>query len=252
MTILPDALDEARRIVAAAAGRDMTLRLLGGLAVRLHSPSAERHSLARTYPDLDFAAMEARSDRVEALLGELGGYQPNKAFNLFNGDRRLLFFDEANQRQIDVFLGEFQMCHRIPISERIALEPLTLPLAELLLTKMQIVQMNEKDIRDLCALLLDHPFGEGDSEMLNLPLIAALCAEDWGLWRTVKGSLQKVRGFCDAYESLEPGNKVTIVERLGVLDHALDAAPKTLKWRFRSRVGERVQWYDLPEEVKRG
>ncbi len=251
MPPLPDAPDEARRIVAAAAERAMTLRLLGGLAVRLHSPSAGHRSLARTYPDLDFAAMEARPDRVEALLGELG-YQPNKAFNLFNGDRRLLFWDEANQRQIDVFLGKFQMCHRIPITERVALEPLTLPLAELLLTKLQIVQLNEKDIRDLCALFIDHPFGEGDSETFNLPLIAGLCAEDWGLWRTVKSSLQKVRDFCDAYESLEPDNKVTILERLGVLDHALDAAPRTLKWRLRSRVGERVQWYDLPEEVKRG
>jgi len=179
------------------------------------------------------------------------GYAPNKTFNLLNGDHRLLFFDETHGRQVDVFVGGFHMCHRLPLTQRITLEPLSLPLAELLLTKMQIVQMNEKDMRDLCALTLDHPFGEGDAETFNLPYIAKLCADDWGLWKTVSLSLQKVQDFCDAYE-LEAEHKLTIVERLTVLRAALNDTPKTLKWKTRNAIGERVQWYELPEEVQRG
>ncbi len=250
MPIHEDALEEARRLVAEAEAQSLKLRLLGGLAIRLHSPSAAHRSLARTYPDLDFAIAGKRGDKVEALLPGLG-YVPNKNFNLLNGDRRLLFYDEANARQIDVFVGSFHMCHRIPITERMALEPLTIPLSELLLTKMQVVKMNEKDVRDLCALIVDHPFGEGDEEMFNLPFIARLCCEDWGLWKTVTVSAQKVRDFCDAYD-LEAGDKLTIIERLTVLREALDAAPKSFKWRARDRIGERVQWYELPEEVQRG
>jgi hypothetical protein len=162
-----------------------------------------------------------------------------------------LFFDETRDRQVDVFVGGFRMCHRLPITERIALEPLTLPLAELLLTKMQIVQMNEKDIRDICALLLDHPFGEGDAETLNLARVSELCAQDWGLWKTVSVTLRKVQEFCDAYD-LDVGHKLTLVERLNVLRLALDDAPKPLKWKVRAAVGEKIQWYDLPEEVRRG
>jgi len=251
MPILRDAQDEARRIVTEAAERSLALRLLGGLAVRLHSPSAAHRALARGYPDLDFAFADKRGYKVEALLTELG-YAPNKNFNLLNGDHRLLFFDEPNNRQIDVFVGSFHMCHRIPFSEeRLRLDTPTLPLAELLLTKLQIVQMNEKDVRDLCALLLDHPFGEGDAEMFNLPYIAGLCADDWGLWKTLTVSAQKVHETSESF-NLEPDHQLTLHNRLDALRRALDEAPKSLKWKIRDRVGERVPWYELPEEVKRG
>ncbi len=250
MSILSDAQDEARRIVATAAESGLTLRLLGGLAIRLHAPSAAHRALARSYPDLDFVLADKRGDRAEKLLGDLG-YESNKTFNLLNGDSRLLFYDTAHARQVDVFVGGFHMCHRIPITERIALEPLTLPLAELLLTKMQIVQMNEKDICDLCALMLDHPLGDGDAETINLPYIARLCADDWGLWKTISLSAQKVRGYCDTHD-LEPDQRRTIADRLAALRAALEAAPKSLRWKVRDRVGERVPWYELPEEVRHG
>jgi hypothetical protein len=241
--------DEARRIIAAAQAKGISLRLLGGLAVRLRSPSASHRALARNYPDIDFAA--ARGSRaVEALLAELG-YAPNKEFNLLNGASRLLFYDPGHERQIDVFVGQFEMCHRLPLAERLEPEQPTIPLAELLLTKLQIVQLNEKDVRDICALLLDHACGEGDGETINLPRVAQLCAEDWGLWKTVTLSLQKVRDFCDAYD-LDAANKLTIAERVSVLRQALESAPKSLKWRMRAAIGERLQWYDLPEEVQRG
>jgi hypothetical protein len=250
MLPLPDPLAEAQRLIAAAAAQDLTLRLLGGLAVKLHSPSAAHRALARAYPDLDFALVEKRGHKLESLLPALG-YAANKSFNLLNGANRLLFFDDAHQRQVDVFVGRFHMCHAIPITERVAVEPLTLPLAELLLTKLQIVQLNEKDIRDICALVLDHPFGDTDRETLNLQRVADLCAQDWGLWKTVTVSLGKVVDFCDAYD-LDPRAKLTIGERLQMLRLALDDAPKALRWKVRAAVGEKIQWYDLPEEVRRG
>ena|SRR6266508_215478 len=245
-----DIESEARRIVAAGQAQGLLLRLLGGLAVRIHSPSASHRALARAYPDMDFVIPARRSHAGEKLLSGLG-YEPNKNFNLLNGDSRLLFYDNAHERQIDVFVGQFEMCHRLPIAERLDKESLTIPLAELLLTKLQIVHLNEKDVRDICALLLDHPLGDADDETINLPRIAQLCAEDWGLWKTVGVSLDKVRDFSDTY-GLEDGQRCTIGERLGRLREALDQVPKSLKWKVRAAVGERVQWYELPEEVRRG
>jgi hypothetical protein len=251
MAALEQARADTQQIIELAAGQGVTLRLLGGLAVRLHSPSATHRSLARQYADFDFVMAERRGDRVAAAVAALG-YTPNQSFNLLNGDRRLLFYDESGERQIDIFVSSFHMCHTIPIvAERMALEPLTLPLAELLLTKMQIVQLNEKDVRDLCALVLDHSFGDGDDETFNLPYISGLCARDWGLWKTITTNAQKVRDFADAYD-LDGAEKLTIAERLGVLRSTLDETPKSLKWKARDRIGERVQWYDLPEEVQRG
>src|SRR5512143_2697701 len=106
MDILPDAAEEARRIVAEATGQQVILRLLGGLAVRLHCPSATHHALVRNYPDLDFVCPDKQGAQVEALLARIG-YEPNKTFNLLNGSTRLLFYDEPHQRQIDIFVGRF-------------------------------------------------------------------------------------------------------------------------------------------------
>src|SRR5262245_27125179 len=168
--IQDDIEQEARRIIDAGQAQGLLLRLLGGLAIRMHSPSASHRALARSYPDIDFVAPARRSQAIETLLADLG-YEPNKSFNLYNGASRLLFYDRAHSRQIDVFVGQFEMCHRLPIAERLDREPLTIPLAELLLTKLQIVHMNEKDVRDVCALLLDHPLGEDDHETINLPRV---------------------------------------------------------------------------------
>jgi hypothetical protein len=248
--ILPDIQEEAVRLISQAEAQGVRLRLLGGLAVHLHSPSASRPPLARPYPDIDLVTDKGGGRQVESLLAALG-YTANQAFNMFNGDRRLLFYDETHQRQIDVFIGDFMMCHQIPVSRRLEREPLTLPLAELLLTKMQIVQLNEKDMRDLCALLIDHPFGDGDREMFNLPYLAGLCANDWGLWKTITLNIQKLQDF-GAAADLTAEQKATLSERLVTLQHGLEAAPKSLKWKARSKIGERLQWYELPEEVQRG
>ncbi len=242
--------DEALRVVQTAQQQGITLRLLGGLAVRLHAPSASHRSLARPYPDIDFATPQKQSARIEKLFGELG-YVPNKNFNLFNGDVRLLYYDEEHHRQVDIFVAQFVMCHKIPITERMSVETLTIPLAELMLTKLQIFEMNEKDIRDVCALLLDHPVGENDDETINLNRITQLTGDDWGLWKTSMLSLGKVKRYLDTVD-MEPQRQDTLRARLGGLEAAIQNSPKTMRWRMRDRIGERVKWYELPEEVRRG
>lgn len=240
---------EAIRIVEIAQTAGVTLRLLGGLAVLLHSPSATLPALVRAYADFDLAT-DGRAREVEPVLAGLG-YQPDQQFNLLQGSTRLLFHDPNGARQVDVFVGAFEMCHKLPLTERLALEPLTLPLAELLLTKLQIVQLNDKDLRDACALLLDHPVGAGDTETINAARVAQLCADDWGLWRTISGNLDATAAFAERVDLSVPQRSI-IAERIAELRRALDAAPKSLKWRMRAKVGERVRWYELPEEVGRG
>lgn len=245
-----DITHEARRIVEAGETRGLLLRLLGGLAIRLRSPSAQHRALARSYPDIDLATASRASQQIEALIAELG-YAPDREFNVLNGAQRLLFFDAERQRQVDVFVGGFEMCHRLPLAERLHHEPLTLPLAELLLTKLQIVQINEKDLRDCCALLLDHPVATADGDAINADRIGELCGKDWGLWKTVSLSLDKVRDFGAALP-LDSAEAERIRSRVANLQAALEAAPKSFGWKARSRIGTRLPWYELPEEVQRG
>lgn len=242
--------DEALRVVQTAQQQGITLRLLGGLAVRLHSPSANHRSLARSYPDIDFATPNKQATKIERLFGELG-YAPNKTFNLFNSDVRLLFYDEPHARQIDIFVAQFEMSHKIPITERISADPFTLPLAELLLTKLQVFEMNEKDIRDVCALVLDHPLGDKDDETINVKRITQLTGDDWGLWKTSSLSIGKVKRYLETVE-MEPTERELLNKRLNQLETDMNTAPKSMKWKMRDRVGEKMKWYELPEEVRRG
>ena len=228
----------------------MPLRLVGGVAVLLRAPDGLPDALARSYRDVDFVTAKGAAGGVETLLrGE--GYTPYVAFNALHGRERLLFFDDARDRQIDVFVGSFSMSHKIPLGDRLELEPLTVPLAELLLTKLQIVELNEKDVRDTLALLLTHPLGETDGDCLNGAQVARLCASDWGLWRTITANLAACRGRLADYD-LTQEERERIDSRFDELLERIEHEPKSRAWKLRARIGERRRWYELPEEVGEG
>jgi hypothetical protein len=244
---LLDVVEEGRRLLAGADDQGVTLRLLGGVAVVLRSRNGLAEPFRRSYEDLDFAASRASAKTCTSLLRELG-YEPHVPFNSLHGSERLLFFDERHGRKVDVFVGRFRMSHEIPLEGRLALEPLTVPLAELLLTKLQIAELNEKDVRDSIALLHGHPVEEGDGDAVNAARVAALLSEDWGLWRTITGNLAVCRDHLDRYGLGEAERKL-IGERIEELIEQIEARPKSRAWRLRARIGERKRWYETPEEV---
>ncbi len=248
MAIEADVVAEGERLVARAAAEGVPVRLLGGVAIRLHHPAEPPPALARDYPDLDFVAARGASAAAARFFRD-AGYSPQVAFNALHGQERLLFFDEQHGRQLDVFVGAFRMCHTIPVAERLELEPRTIPLAELLLTKLQVVQLNEKDVRDALMLLHGHPVGDTDGETVNAARIASLCAADWGLWRTLTANLALCREHLARYE-LSSSDKAEIAARLEALSGRIEREPKSRGWRLRARIGERKRWYELPEEVR--
>lgn len=251
MSILPDLQDEMYRLISEAQKQDIFLRVLGGLAIKVHSPHTSHRALERKYPDIDFVTDKAGAKKLTDFLPAMG-YTPNKTFNTLSGDRRQLYYDEQYGRQIDVFIGDFTMCHTLPLADRLELEPITIPLAELFLSKVQIAHLNRKDVLDLLALILDHEAGPGDEETINTDLIAGLCAKDWGLYTTVSLNIQKLNDFLDNGEvDLDEVEVQTIKERLAAIQQAMDEAPKTLAWKMRSKVGTRVLWYEEVEEVQR-
>jgi hypothetical protein len=251
MSTLANLEDEMLRLVSEAQKQDIFLRVIGGLAVKVHSPHASHRSLQRSYPDIDFVTDKAGAKKLLDFLPEMG-YTPNKTFNTLSGDRRQLYYDEPRGRQIDIFIGDFEMCHKLPLADRLHIEPLTIPLAELFLSKAQVVKLNRKDALDLLTLLLDHQAGPGDEETINVDLIADLCAKDWGLYTTISMTIQKlddilIQGDID----LDETQTQTIRERLTAIQEAMDAAPKPMAWKMRDRIGTRVRWYEEVEEVQR-
>jgi hypothetical protein len=241
-----DIVEEARRIMAAASAEQVPLRLIGGVAIRLHADSLPA-ALQRPYQDIDLVTTGKGGRSAVKLLTDLG-YTPNDRFNAMHAGRRAVVYDVERERQIDVFVGEFQMCHRVDIAGRLDVDTPTVPLAELLLTKLQIVQLNRKDIVDIAAILYDHEVGDGDGDMVNGAVIARALSGDWGLWRTTRGTIETAHGHLGDL-ALAPADERRVRDRLDRLWEMADRAPKSLRWRSRARIGERTRWYEEPEEV---
>jgi hypothetical protein len=254
MTVDPTGIDpdlerEARRLLSAIEREGLDARLIGGMAILLLAGERLHPRFAREIQDLDFVITKKHRRGTEQLLTS-SGYVPEAQFNALNGARRLLFFDETHGRQIDVFVDRFEMCHVLPLTERLTHRPHTLPAAEVLMTKLQIVQLNAKDRSDLYAILHSHDVADHDEQAVNAQRIAALTAEDWGLQRTFEINLDRLSAALSE-EALDEESRDVIAGRIEALAAALDAAPKSRRWKLRARVGERKRWYEEPEEVDR-
>jgi Uncharacterised nucleotidyltransferase len=245
-TPLADIVAEAERLLAAARANDAQIRLLGGLAVYFHTEEIPA-PLRRSYGDIDVATTKGAGRSAAELLSTLG-YEPAKEFNALHGSRRMLFYDMHNERKLDVFVDTFELCHTIPITGRLALDPHTIPLAELLLTKLQVVELTEKDMLDIVTLLQQHDVGPRDDDVINSDFIAGLTADDWGLWRTIKLNVERIDAQIGSVP-LDADARERVIARANALWERIEQEPKSRKWRLRDRVGDRKRWYEMPDEV---
>lgn len=249
---MPDAdiVEESKRILNAAEEQGIMLRLFGGLAIRFHCPSASHRQLTRNYADIDFMGLRKQGKEIRKLFQSLG-YAPRERFNAMQGDRRLIFQDVQTQRRIDIFLDIFEMCQRFDFRNRLSLDKTTIPLADLLATKLQVVEMTEREYKDMIALLHDHEIGDTDAdEVINGKYLAQLCADDWGIYKTFTINIANVLNALTNY-NLEAKDKDVIQKRLQNLLNVIEAAPKSVKWKMRASVGEKMRWYELPEADKK-
>ena len=229
-----ETLREAVELVEWLERRDAVARLIGGAGIVLHCDSLGG-SPHRPLADIDLIAPREAGPRLAAAMEERG-YEAAARFNAMHGHARMMFAGPAGK--VDVFIDEFSMCHRLDLRSRLELDRPTLTATDLLLTKLQIVELNEKDAADIAVLLRDHELGEGDGDLIDVAYVCSLVRDDWGLWRTVTGTLVKVG---DA----EP----ELAAKVDELRTRIDAVEKTRRFRIRARIGERRRWYELPEDT---
>ena len=250
MPILPDILAEMHRLVDAAHANSILMRAIGGLAIRVKSGDLQRY-FTRDYRDLDFVLAEKDRKRIEPFFQEMG-YESNRQFNLLNGTKRQIYLDPNSDRHVDIFVGKFEMCHKLPMDGRLELDPVTVPLAELLLSKAQIVELNHKDALDIASLLLFNETGNTDEGKINREYIAKLGAQDWGLYKTTSLSLKRVEDVVrDETLNLTVPERERILKHISEIQQTFESMPKSLAWQMRDKVGTRVRWYEEVEEVAR-
>ncbi len=235
---------EAGRLIDRARAEGVILRVLGAIAFKHRCPRFAhlQDALGREYTDIDFAGYGRQVREIRAVLAS-GGYVEDEMVYVESEGSRLILDHPQTHLHVDVFLDKLEFCHTIPFAGRLEVDAYTIPLAEMLMQKMQIVEINEKDIVDTIMLLLEHPLGDTDGETINISRVAAVCARDWGWWRTLTMNLRKVEQMAASYPQLSDGEKARVAEQVAASLARIEAEPKSLGWRMRARVGDRKKWY---------
>jgi hypothetical protein len=247
-----DPLEEALRLIETATGAGLQVRLLGGLAFHAKLPSWTARA-DRAGRDIDLATRSRDKRALTSLLiGE--GYVPDKGYNAVHGYKQLYFADPENGRPVDVLIDRLEMCHAFQFRDRLSADYPTLPLAELLLSKLQIVKINKKDIVDVLVLLSEYSLTENDTDGINMGVIREVCAADWGWWRTLTKNVEVIANYFStelAQADVDVGRPARNepLAQLRQIRELVDRTPKSLKWRLRAQVGDRVTWYKEPEET---
>jgi len=235
---------EGDRLVAAAGAEGIVLRLLGALAFAKRCPQHAhlQETLKRVYTDIDFAAYGRQATELKLLL-QREGYALDELTFVESEGSRMVANHPSTGLHLDVFLDKLEFSHTISWKGRLESNDATIPLAEMLMQKMQIVQINEKDIIDTIMLLLEHPLGDEDGDVINIGLVARVCAGDWGWWRTLTMNLEKVRQMAASYDALGADETSRITEQVAAAIERIESEPKSLAWKMRSKIGDRKKWY---------
>jgi len=238
--------EEAKRTIDYARQRGVQLRLMGGLAVRMHCTNLS--FCERPYSDIDLIGLSSQAKAINEVFQHLG-YLPDLEFNALHGGQRLKFEDHVNNRHTEVFLDKFRMDHTLDFRGRLDLDPYTISLSDLFLTKVQMVKLDLKDFHDMFSIFRDHKIGTDDREgVINARYIAHLCAQDWGLYHTVLKNLERIPAFYDDFK-LEKEERNSMDRRLWVLRLMIIEEPKGPIWKARDRMGERLPYYEEVEQV---
>jgi hypothetical protein len=246
-------IDEALGMVRDAEKQGIQLRILGSIAYRLQCPQNIHlfDSMARVLTDVDFGASKKQNERIRAFM-VARGYVPDDGVYMASEGSRHIYLHPATGLNVDVFADELYFCHRIPFNGRLQIDPITISTTDLLLEKMQIVEINLKDFKDTLVLLLEHPLGRGSTGGdIDADYIVSIMTNDWGFCHTFTTNLKRVVDFIPQFPAIGVDQAQLIRARIADLLARIEAAPKSMKWKLRAKVGTRVLWYQEVSEKSR-
>ena len=226
--------------------------LLGATAIYYQCPNSLLLSdvMQRKLTDLDFIASSKNMAKIPDLFSSLG-FEPNERVNALFGAQRQIYSDPGTSLHVDIFFDKLSFNHVIDLTHRLDLDPITISLADLLLEKLQIVKISEKDAKDVIVLLREHDFGDkNDSGAIDSEYLVKLLSNDWGFYFTVTSNIGKVIEFARRNQVLPDGDKQLVIERLNNLMQQLQGSHKSMKWNMRASIGTKTKWYDEAEDVE--
>lgn len=246
-----DFFNAALAVIDAAKQKRIELRLMGATAIYYRCPKSRDMTIAmeRLLTDLDFMTLSKYVRHVPDFFASLG-FEGNERVNALYGLRRQIYTDRKTGRHVDVFVDKLTFCHEVDLTSRLGIDPITLTLADLLLEKMQIVKIGEKDVKDIIILLREHELADHDDEKINVGYIAKILGGDWGFYYTVTTNLKKAIDYATTLPTLTTEDRKLVETRIEAILNRIEREPKSVKWKMRARAGTKVKWYNDAEDVE--
>ena len=243
-------VEEAMRATEAAREQNLVLRAMGATAVRIHCPEfASLHKrLGRPISDLDFIGLSKQRNRLIKMLEDRGFVMDREARYRMAVVGRCVLQKRDSSLHADLFFDRLEWNHTLDLRDRLRLDFPTITTSDLLFEKMQIVRINEKDIKDVIVVFREHPVGENDNDCVNGPYIAKVLADDWGFHYTFTTNLSKVETLTRKYDQLSAQDREDIASKIASLRQVIENRPKSLRWRLRARTGASTKWYREVDE----
>lgn len=241
-------IDSAQSLIEKANQKGLILRVLGAVATRIHCPKfGGLLSESRVITDMDFISYNKQVNRIESFMAE-EGYERRFPSVASLAVKRRIFFDRKNGVNIDIFLDKLQMCHDIDFRGRLEVDYPTIPLAEMLLAKLQIVQINEKDVKDVIIIIREHEIADDNS--IDAKHIAKILSKNWGFYYTATKNLKEIRRLLRHYENLVETDGNFIESKIDKLLETIERESKSLGWNLRAKIGTKKSWYNKVEEIE--
>lgn len=245
-------IEEAEECVKTASAKSLHLRVMGGLAIFMHSREFQPlwEKLGRlgkkVFTDIDFVSYG--KDRAELIeFFKARNYYINQKMLYLYGKGRQIYYGEKIP-MVEIFFDKLEMNHIVNFKNRLDADYPTIPLTELLLQKLQMVKINEKDIKDVIILLRAHEIGTDDKDQINREAVGSHLLSDWGFHYTATTNLKKIKDILGQYSALGDGDIKVVEDRLDDLLDYLENEPKSMKWKMRALVGTKMQWYNEVDE----
>jgi len=241
-------LEEGKRITEAAQQKGIYLRVMGPLALHYYFPDkielyARLERLGERYfTDIDYATYGKTRKHLMDFFKSMG-YECDLATMAMTGKTRHIYFG-GKVPMIDVFIDELNYCHKVSFEGRLDKDPYSIPLADILLQKLQIWEINDKDLKDIEFLFIVSEFGDDDERKINQSYIAKRFADDWGFWYTATTNLDRVKQHVDTVAALTDEEKAKVKQMADHLRARIDAEPKTKGWEKRAKKGTKKIWYN--------
>ena len=245
-------IEEAEEFVKAARDEGLYLRVMGGLGIFMHSREFQPlwEKLGRlgkkVFTDIDYVSYG--KDRVKLIdFFKNRDYFINQKMLYLYGKNRQIYYGEKIP-MAEIFFDKLEMNHTVNFKNRLDADYPTIPLTELLLQKLQMVRMNEKDIKDSIILLRAHEIGTNDNGTINRVAVGARLLSDWGFHYTATMNLKKIKDSLSKYPVLSDEDVEVVDHRLKDLIDYLENEPKSMKWKARALIGTKMQWYNEVDE----